>query len=302
MAVVETERHGQVLIVRMNRPERLNALNTEMRQKLAETWTEFRHDKETRGGDLHRHRPRVLRRRRHEGDADDRRARRYAHSISNPFMDGSLEKPVIAAINGFAMGGGFMLVERTDLRVAVPEAVFEVSEAKRWLLGGYNHGHLANMPYPIAMEMALGFRFTAERFHQLGFLNRIAPQAELIPTAMAMAEHLLSLPPASRVNTVHMMRQMRPEPSEAQQALAREAARSRRQERPDGIARGLCREAQAEFQGLARSGGSVPDAEVVARAVARMERSDIRGLTPQFGSRISLRFIRATMLRSPSAP
>ena len=55
------------------------------------------------------------------------------------------------------------VVERTDLRVAVPEAVFEVSEAKRWLLGGYNHGHVANVPYPIAMEMALGFRFTAER-------------------------------------------------------------------------------------------------------------------------------------------
>jgi enoyl-CoA hydratase/carnithine racemase len=135
-------------------------------------------------------------------------------------MDGTLEKPVIAAVNGFAMGGGFMLVERTDLRVAVPEAMFEVSEAKRWLLGGYNHGHLANVPYPIAMEMALGFRFTAERFYQVGFLNRLAPQAELIPTAMAMAEHLLSLPPASRVNTVHMMRQMRPEPSDSHKALA----------------------------------------------------------------------------------
>ena len=65
-------------------------------------------------------------------------------------MAGALEKPVIAAINGFAMGGGFMLVERTDLRVAVQGAVFEVSEAKRWLLGGYNHGHIANLPYPIA--------------------------------------------------------------------------------------------------------------------------------------------------------
>ena len=63
-------------------------------------------------------------------------------------MTGALEKPVIAAVNGFAMGGGFMLVERTDLRVAVREAVFEVSEAKRWLLGGYNHGHIANLPYP----------------------------------------------------------------------------------------------------------------------------------------------------------
>ena len=46
MAVVETERRGQVFVVRMNRPERLNALNTEMRTALAEIWTEFRHDKD----------------------------------------------------------------------------------------------------------------------------------------------------------------------------------------------------------------------------------------------------------------
>ena len=135
-------------------------------------------------------------------------------------MDGTLEKPVIAAVNGFAMGGGFMLVERTDLRLAVPAAVFEVSEAKRWLLGGYKHGHIANLPYPIAMEMALGFRFPAERCYQVGFLNRLVPQEELLPTALSMAEHLLSLPPASRVNTVHLMRQMRPEPSPAHKALA----------------------------------------------------------------------------------
>lgn len=220
MAVVETERTGQVLIIRMNRPESLNALNTELRQKLAETWTEFRESKELEvaiftgsgrafcaGEDM-------------KESLAAKTPGGVKPTIADPFMDGSLEKPVIAAINGFAMGGGFMLVERTDLRVAVPEAVFEVSEAKRWLLGGYNHGHLANLPYPIAMEMALGFRFTAERFFQVGFINRLVPQAELIPTAMGMAEHLLSLPPASRVNTVHMMRQMRPEPSGAQKALA----------------------------------------------------------------------------------
>jgi enoyl-CoA hydratase/carnithine racemase len=220
MAVVETERTGQVLIVRMNRPESLNALNTELRQKLAETWTEFRASKELEvaiftgvgrafcaGEDM-------------KESLAKGRPGGVKPAIPDPFMDGSLEKPVIGAVNGFAMGGGFMLVERTDLRVAVPEAVFEVSEAKRWLLGGYNHGHLANVPYPIAMEMALGFRFTAERFYQVGFLNRIVPPADLVPTAMGMAEHLLSLPPASRVNTVHMMRQMRPEASDAQKALA----------------------------------------------------------------------------------
>jgi enoyl-CoA hydratase/carnithine racemase len=220
MAVVETERNGQVLIVRMNRPERLNALNAEMRQMLAETWTEFRHSKELEvavftgtgrgfcaGEDMKESLA--------TGKPGGTRPK-----LPDPFMDGTLEKPVIAAVNGFAMGGGFMLVERTDLRVAVPEAVFEVSEAKRWLLGGYNHGHLANVPYPIAMEMALGFRFTAERFYDVGFLNRLVEPDELMPTAIGMAEHLLTLPPASRVNTVHMMRQMRPAPGPDMEELA----------------------------------------------------------------------------------
>src|SRR5215469_11952198 len=217
MSVVETERHGQILVVRMNRPERLNALNHEMRTMLAETWTEFRHSSELgvaiftgagrafcAGEDMK------------ESLADGAPGGRRPAG-EDPFMSGALEKPVIAAVNGFAMGGGFMLVERTDLRVAVRGAVFEVSEAKRWLLGGYNHGHIANVPYPIAMEMALGFRFTAERFYQVGFLNRLVDADQLIPSALAMAEHLLTLPPASRVNTVHMMRPM---PAPEMQRLA----------------------------------------------------------------------------------
>ena len=220
MAVVETERHGQVLVVRMNRPDRLNALNTEMRAEMARIWTDFRHDKQLevaiftgtgRGFCAGEDMKESLEKGRPGGERP---------KMEDPFMSGALEKPVIAAVNGFAMGGGFMLVERTDLRVAVREAVFEVSEAKRWLLGGYNHGHVANLPYPIAMEMALGFRFTAERFYEIGFLNRLAEPDQLIPTALSMAEHLLTLPPASRVNTVHMMRQMRPEPTAGQQRLA----------------------------------------------------------------------------------
>ncbi len=220
MAVVETERQGQVFVVRMNRPERLNALNTEMRTELAKAWTAFRHDKELevaiftgtgRGFCAGEDMKESL----EKGKAGGERPK-----IEDPFMTGALEKPVIAAINGFAMGGGFMLVERTDLRVAVKEAVFEVSEAKRWLLGGYNHGHIANMPYPVAMEMALGFRFSAQRFYELGFVNRLVEAADLMSTAMSMAEHLLTLPPASRVNTVHMMRQMRPEPAPDMKALA----------------------------------------------------------------------------------
>jgi len=220
MAVVETEKHGQVFVVRMNRPDRLNALNHEMRTELSAAWNEFRASKELevaiftgagRGFCAGEDMKESLK----DGAPGGRRP-----EIEDPFMSGKLEKPVICAINGFAMGGGFMLVERTDLRVAVREAVFEVSEAKRWLLGGYNHGHIANLPYPVAMEMALGFRFTAQRFYEIGFVNRLVDAAELMPTAMSMAEHLLTLPPASRVNTVHMMRQMRPAPGPEMQDLA----------------------------------------------------------------------------------
>ncbi|MET4698244.1 enoyl-CoA hydratase/carnithine racemase [Constrictibacter sp. MBR-5] len=220
MAVVETETHGQILVVRMNRPERLNALNYEMTNMLSEVWNDFRESKDLEvaiftgagrafcaGEDMKE----SLKDGEPGGRGPDR---------EDPFWAGTLEKPVIGAINGYAMGGGFMLVERTDLRVAAREAVFEVSEAKRWLLGGYDHGHVANLPYPVAMEMALGFRFTAQRFHEIGFVNRLVDADKLMPEAMAMAEHMLTLPPAARVNTVHMMRQMRPKPSPAHLKLA----------------------------------------------------------------------------------
>src|SRR6056297_859390 len=159
MPVLETEQHGQILILRMNRPERLNALNSDLRQSLAETWTMFRENDDLEvailtgtgrgfcaGEDM-------------KETLDTGKPGGTKLDIEDPFRAGKLEKPVIAAVNGFAMGGGFMLVEATDLRVAARNAVFEISEAKRWLLGGYNHGFLANLPFPVATEMALGYRF-----------------------------------------------------------------------------------------------------------------------------------------------
>jgi enoyl-CoA hydratase/carnithine racemase len=221
MGFVETERHGAVMVVRMNRPERLNALGQELRSGLAQAWREFRDSDDLEiavftatgrafcaGEDMKESVER--------GTAGSGR-----YVVDDPFMDGTLMKPVIAAVNGFAMGGGFQLVERTDLRVAVPAAVFEVSEAKRWLLGGYNHGFLAGLPHPIATEMALGFRFTAERLYQVGFLNRLVEPEALLPTAFEMAGHMLTLPPAARVNTIYMMRQMRPRVAPPLERLAR---------------------------------------------------------------------------------
>jgi enoyl-CoA hydratase/carnithine racemase len=220
MAIVETEPRDGVMVIRLNRPERLNALGHELRVAMASAWREFRDSRELEvaiftgtgrafcaGEDMK--------------ESLERGAPGLAGGVGeDPFSAGTLEKPVIAAINGYAMGGGFQLVERCDLRVAVRGAVFEMSEAKRWLLGGYQHGHVGAMPHAIATEMAFAYRFTAERLYELGYLNRLVDPEHLMSEAYGMAAHLLTLPPASRVNTLAMMRVMRPSVGKEIEGLA----------------------------------------------------------------------------------
>ena len=220
MAIVEVERDGAVMLIRMNRPERLNALGTELRTALAAAWREFR-DSPALEVAILTGTGRAFCAGEDMKESLARGAPGIQPGIDDPFTRGAIDKPIIAAINGYAMGGGFLLVERTDLRVAVRGAIFEMSEAKRWLLGGYQHGFLANLAHPLATEMAFAFRFPAQRLHELGFINRLVDEPEaLLPEARAMAAHLLSLPPASRVNTLAMMRAMRPVPAADRQALA----------------------------------------------------------------------------------
>ena len=105
MAVVNTDIQGQVMLIQLNRPERLNALGVELRTEMAAAFTEFKDDPDLEvavltgtgrafcaGEDMK--------------EALERGAPGSASlPISNPFNDGELDKPVIAAINGYAMGG-----------------------------------------------------------------------------------------------------------------------------------------------------------------------------------------------------
>jgi enoyl-CoA hydratase/carnithine racemase len=225
MSVLEIERGDGIMLLRMNRPESLNALNSELRGALAEAFTEFRDSRELEvaiftgtgrafcaGEDMKESVARGT-----VGSGTDPRA-----NLPNPYRDGTLDKPVIVAVNGFAMGGGFRLVELADLRVGVRGATYESSEAKRWLLGGYHHGHSGGFSHTVATEMAFAFRFTSERLYDIGFLNRLTDADNLIATAREMAAHLLTLPPASRVNTLTMMKAMRQQvPSELEALAAR---------------------------------------------------------------------------------
>ncbi|HEY7268992.1 MAG TPA: enoyl-CoA hydratase-related protein [Dehalococcoidia bacterium] len=223
MSVIETERSDGVMVIRMNRPERLNALGAELRAGLAEAWCEFRDSRDLEvaiftgtgrafcaGEDMKESLERGM----------PTRLDPTAPRLDNPYDAGKLDKPVIAAINGYAMGGGFLQAERADLRISVRGAVFEMSEAKRWLLGGYNHGYIGGMSHATATEMAFAFRFSADRLHELGWLNRLVDEDQLMPEARAMAAHLLTLPPASRVNTLAMMRAMRPRVPDQLERLA----------------------------------------------------------------------------------
>jgi enoyl-CoA hydratase/carnithine racemase len=223
MSILEIERQDAVMVIRMNRPERMNALGTELRAALADAWCELRDNNALEvaiftgtgrafcaGEDMKESLERGT-----AGSASGPAPRK-----ENPYDLGTLEKPVIVAVNGFAMGGGFMLVERADLRIAVKGAVFESSEAKRWLLGGYDHGIKGGLAHAFATELAFAFRFTAERMHEVGFINRLVDADQLMPTAHEMAAHLMTLPPAARVNTTVLMRAMRGKPSAELEALA----------------------------------------------------------------------------------
>jgi len=222
MAFVETEREDGIMIIRLNRPERMNALGSELRAALERAWEEFRETDDLHvailtgtgrafcaGGDL-----------KEMVEQDGGEPGPPQSHLDDPFEQGWIHKPVIAAINGFAFGGGFGLAELADLRIASTSATFEMSGAKRWLLGSYQHGFVNGLPHAIATELAFSFRFTAERMYELGFLNRVTEPDDLMPTALEMAKHLLTLAPAARVNTVVMMREMRPHVSVELEELA----------------------------------------------------------------------------------
>ncbi len=224
MAIVETECSDGIMVIRMNRPDRLNALGSELRAALAEAWTEFR-DRDDAEVAIYTGTGRAF----CAGEDMKESVERGSPGVGsgggttfrNPFTDGDLDKVVIGAVNGYAMGGGFQLVEQCDLRVAVRGAIFEMSEAKRWLLGGWTHGLANNVSHAVATEMAFAYRFDAQRLYEVGFLNRIVEEPDdLMPAARQMAEHLLTLPPASRVNTLTIMRALRPRPSEEINKLA----------------------------------------------------------------------------------
>jgi enoyl-CoA hydratase len=193
-----------VMILTMNRPEARNALSPQMLLKLCDAWHEFADSKEMRvailtgagdedfcaGGDLKLTMPLMTGARQPEDEWDH-------ELLSNPrkFTDGILRgydiyKPIIAAVNGNALGGGTEMMNACDLRVASENAVFGTPEAKVGLLpGGGSITRLPRqIPYAKMMEMLLvGRSFSAREALDMGLLNYVVPRGELIDKALELA-------------------------------------------------------------------------------------------------------------------
>ena len=195
------ERDGRLLIVTLNRPERYNALHFPAHFELAEIWDEFAADPElwvaivTGAGDKAFCAGNDLRFQA-EGNVRKRCPTGFA-GLTNRY---DLNKPVIAAVNGFAMGGGFEVALACDLIVAAENAIFALPEPRVGLMAGAGGVH--RLPRLIGQKRALGMILTGRRVgpeegKELGFVNEVVPEGEAVAGARRWAGQILECAPIS---------------------------------------------------------------------------------------------------------
>ena len=201
------EKRDGIAYLTMNRPERRNAISPQMMVQLGEAWLDFRDDDDARvailtgtgdqafcvGGDLELLMPLFTGARKPEDEWDRRLLSNRgltAVALLRPF---ELYKPIVAAVNGYALAGGCEILQATDLRIASETASFGLSEAKRGLVpGGGSMVRLARqIPHCKAMEiLLLGDRMSAWEAHRVGLINEVVAPEELLPRAEEIARRL----------------------------------------------------------------------------------------------------------------
>jgi enoyl-CoA hydratase len=185
--------------IRFDRPAKLNALTLAMYQQLGDAWMRARDDSRVRvvlltgagerafcvGADLHESIPALA------ADRFDISHWDPAHLKRLSFF-----KPIVAAVNGLCLGGGFEILLATDIRIASSDATFGFPEPTMGFVpaGGTLVRLQRQIGYAPAMELLLtGERFSAEHMQRIGVLNQVVTPAELRETARRRAERLASL-------------------------------------------------------------------------------------------------------------
>ena len=201
---VLAELHDHTLLVTLNRPQARNAVNNELMTGVGEALDHAEQNPEIwtviitgagdksfcAGADLKEAATGRL------GQGDDR----FTRWGFAGYVEHAISKPTIAAVNGFALGGGTEIVLASDLAVAVDTASFGLPEVKRGIFAGAGGAfRLARqIPDKIAMEHLLtGIPMTAARALEVGLVNRVVPAEQLLETAFGLADAICENAPLS---------------------------------------------------------------------------------------------------------
>jgi enoyl-CoA hydratase/carnithine racemase len=194
---VEYEKNGSVVTVRLNRPDRMNSLSQALVAELDNAWRAFVADEDARIA-IYTGNGRAF----CAGMDVKEASERPSDDVTFPeppltiFHAGNVPKPVIAAVNGYAIGGGFFDVLRCDLRIAAETAVFQLAEVQRSVLPSpLIEGIAGGVPDCLVTELGLGGRIDAARACSMGLVNRVVPDEQLMAEAMSLAADIAALPP-----------------------------------------------------------------------------------------------------------
>lgn len=254
--LVLTQKQDGVCLVTLNRPEALNALSGALRATLSETLTVLAEDQDTEvviltgagraftvGLDL-----------KELGGEVDPAGTTTSLDLSEA-MD-RLPQPVIGAVNGFAITGGFELALMCDFLIASPEAKFADTHARVGVVPGW--GLSQRLPRLIginrAKELSLTGNFLdAETAETWGLVNRVVPAEELLSVARALAEDIVSTEPVTRGEILRIMDAGWASTLDAGLKIEQTAnrAHSKREVRPEKVAE---RRADIQRRGRTQSG------------------------------------------------
>lgn len=202
------EKKDGIAYLTLNRPEAHNAIDPEMILELAAAWEDYRDDSRLRcailtgageksfcsGADLAKLIPLFTGAKKPETEADKKILNDSTLPNKAVLKNFELPKPVIAAVNGDAIAGGFEFLYATDIRIGSENARFGLQEVK-WSIfpaGGSSVRLPQQMPYAKAMEMLLtGELITAAEAYQYGFLNRVVPASQVVHEAERFA-HIIA--------------------------------------------------------------------------------------------------------------
>src|SRR5438445_3233925 len=198
------EKKGAIAYLTLNRPKVLNALNTKTWEDLQTAFEAARDDEEVRGviltgaGDKAFIAGADINELAHLTAVEAEKSSRFGQAVLN--LIENLGKPVIAAINGFALGGGCETAMACTIRVAAEKAKFGQPEIKLGLIPG--GGGTQRMPRLVGRGRALqlilsGEMINAQEAYRIGLVNEVVPASDLIPRAEAILKQIFANAPVA---------------------------------------------------------------------------------------------------------